>query len=119
MGAKCANESTDASFCVSDRFCRNNIDENDDRDISRLVCSVKDVDSGRRMECYSNQPGFQFYPGNFLPTDGSLTGKDNVAYGKGGGFVILTQMYPDSINQRSFPDDFVLRPGKIYKHKVI
>ena len=113
---------------------------------------MKDVDSGRRMECYSNQPGFQFYPGkfdiiyvhtyylniyfwykiywnqdafsltsigNFLPTDGSLTGKDNVAYGKGGGFVILTQMYPDSINQRSFPDDFVLRPGKIYKHKVI
>ena len=32
---------------------------------SRFVCSVKDVDSGRRMECHSNQPGFQFYPGKF------------------------------------------------------
>ena len=31
----------------------------------RLVCLVKDVDSGRRMECYSNQPGVQFYPGEF------------------------------------------------------
>ena len=56
--------------------------------------------------------------GNFLPTDESLVGKDNVRYGKGGGFVLLTQMYPDSINQESFPDDFILRPGNIYQHKV-
>ena len=31
--AKCANESMDASFCVSDRFCRKNVDETVDRDI--------------------------------------------------------------------------------------
>ena len=57
--------------------------------------------------------------GNFLPTDNSLVGKGNTSYGKSGGFVVLTQVYPDSINQANFPDDFILRPGNIYNHKVI
>ena len=30
---KCTNQSMDASFCVSDRFCRKNVDETVDRDI--------------------------------------------------------------------------------------
>lgn len=32
--------------------------------LPRFVCSAKDSESGRRMECYSNQPGVQFYPGD-------------------------------------------------------
>ena len=27
-------------------------------------------------------------------------------------------MYPDSINQENFPNDFILRPGNVYKHDV-
>jgi len=103
----------DASFCVNNTYSAK-----DGLAQMRFVCSVKDFGSGRRMECQSNQPGVQFYPGNFFATDQSLVGKENVRYGKGGGFVLLTRIYPDSINQESFPDDFILRPGNIYKQKV-
>ena len=30
----------------------------------RFVCIVKHPKSGRKLECYSNQPGVQFYTGN-------------------------------------------------------
>ena len=36
--------------------------------ISRFVCIAKHIKSGRKLECYSNQPGVQFYTGNFSPT---------------------------------------------------
>ena len=31
----------------------------------RFVCIVNHPKSGRKLECYSNQPGVQFYTGNF------------------------------------------------------
>ena len=58
------------------------------------------------------------YIGNFIPTDGSVKGKEGVVYSKHGGFCLETQVYPDSVNQKSFPCDSVLRPGKIYDHRV-
>ena len=30
----------------------------------RFVCIVNHPKSGRKLECYSNQPGVQFYTGN-------------------------------------------------------
>ena len=35
---------------------------------------------GRWLECFTDQPGVQFYTGNFVPTDDSLTGKDGAVY---------------------------------------
>ena len=56
--------------------------------------------------------------GNFIPTDGSVKGKGGAVYSKHGGFCLETQVYPDSINQKTFPVDSILRPGKIYDHRV-
>jgi len=82
----------------------------------RLAARVHEPTTGRVMEIRTDQPGIQFYSGNFL--DGSVTGKDDVAYKKHYGFCLETQHYPDSPNQPDFPS-VVLRPGETYKHVMI
>ena len=44
--------------------------------------------SGRTLDVTTDQPGVQFYAGNFL--DGSLMGRGGVAYGKHAGFCLET-----------------------------
>ena len=68
--------------------------------------------SGRTMEVYTNEPGIQFYAGNF--PDGRVSGKSGKPYTKRSAFCIETQHFPDSPNQPSFPST-VLRPGEVYR----
>jgi aldose 1-epimerase len=81
-----------------------------------LAARVSDPRSGRIMEIFTDQPGIQFYSGNFL--DGTVTGKGGVVYKKHQGFCLETQHYPDSPNRPNFPP-VVLRPGETYKHVMI
>ena len=81
-----------------------------------LAARVVEPKSGRVMEIHSNQPGVQFYSGNFL--DGSVQGKGGVAYQKHYGFCLETQHFPNSPNQKDFPS-VVLRPGQTYKHVMV
>ena len=81
-----------------------------------LDARVVEPKSGRVMEISSDQPGIQFYSGNFL--DGTVTGKGGVVYKKHWGFCLETQHYPDSPNKPEFPT-VVLRPGQTYKHIMI
>jgi aldose 1-epimerase len=67
--------------------------------------------SGRVMEIYTDQPGVQFYTGNFL--DGTEKGKGGKVYNVHAGFCFETQHYPDSPNKAAFPSA-VLRPGQKY-----
>jgi aldose 1-epimerase len=64
------------------------------------------------MEVYTDQPGVQFYSGNFLK--GNLKGKGGVTYNQHAGFCLETQHFPDSPNQPKFPST-VLRPGDTFK----
>ena len=82
----------------------------------RLICRVTEPGSGRTMELYSDQPGCQFYSGNFL--DGSITGKGGAVYAQYQGFCLETQVYPDAIHQPDWPSP-VLRPGETYRHVMI
>ena len=68
------------------------------------------------MEMFTTEPGVQFYTGNFM--DGSLKGKDGVAYGKRGGFCLEAQHYPDSVHHENFPTA-ILRPGETYTQTTI
>jgi aldose 1-epimerase len=70
-----------------------------------------DPTSGRYMEIFTDQPGLQFYSGNFL--DGSLTGKKGMKYVLHGGMALETQHYPDSPNRPEFPNT-ILKPGETY-----
>merc|ERR1712117_121208 len=83
-----------------------------------FVCRVNHPESGRWLECYTDQPGVQFYTGNFIPTNDSLKGKSGVVYRKHGGFCLETQKFPNSINQPNFPS-CVVRPGQQYNHCVV
>lgn len=75
-------------------------------------------ESGRLLQVYSDQPGVQFYTGNFIRSDGSLIGKQGVVYSKHGGFCVETQNYPDAVNKSNFPDA-ILQPGNIYQRTAV
>ncbi len=76
-----------------------------------LMARVTDPKSGRVMEVWSDQPGLQFYAGNFL--DGTLTGKDGKVYQRRYAFCMEPQHYPDSPNHSNFPST-ELKPGQTY-----
>jgi aldose 1-epimerase len=76
------------------------------------AASVYEPVGGRTMEVTTNQPGVQFYTGNFL--DGSLTGKGGTVYGKHAGFCLETQHFPDSPNQPKFPST-TLKAGETFR----
>ncbi|SDK20907.1 aldose 1-epimerase [Catalinimonas alkaloidigena] len=80
------------------------------RQLRRMARAI-DPQSGRVLEVSTDQPGVQFYSGNFL--DGSFTGKDGRPYRKHAGFCLETQHFPDSPNQPNFPST-ILQPGDTY-----
>lgn len=89
---------------------------NRDADGLTLAATVSEPDTGRVMDVLTEEPGVQFYSGNFL--DGHHIGKGGVAYQHRSGFCLETQHYPDSPNQPDFPSA-VLRPGETYKTSTV
>ena len=82
----------------------------------RFVASAYEPVSGRLLEVFSNEPGIQFYSGNFL--DGTLPSKNKGMYQHRTGFCLETQHYPDSPNQKNFPS-VRLNPGEKYNSKTV
>jgi aldose 1-epimerase len=81
-----------------------------------LAVRVRDPKTGRVMEVLTDQPGVQFYTGNFL--DGSLKGKGGKTYPKRCAFCLETQHFPDSPNHPDFPTT-ELKPGQEYKTSTV
>jgi aldose 1-epimerase len=81
-----------------------------------LHARVEDPSSGRVMEILSNQPGVQFYTGNFL--DGTAIGKSNHAYRQGDGLALEPQLFPDTPNQPAF-GSARLNPGQSYRNVIV
>ncbi|MCU0917566.1 MAG: galactose mutarotase [Planctomycetes bacterium] len=77
-----------------------------------LAARLSEPTTGRVMEVYTQEPGVQFYSGNFL--DGTITGKGGVVYQHRWGLCLETQHFPDSPNQPNFPST-ILRPGEKYE----
>jgi len=76
---------------------------------------IKDPASGRTLEIHTDQPGIQFYTGNFL-TD--MVGKGGRHYGYRQGFCLETQRFPDSPNRPAFPSAR-LDPGQEYRQTTV
>ncbi len=74
-----------------------------------LAARVKEPLSGRTMEVITNEPGIQFYSGNFL--NGKDIGKGNIPYRYRTAFCLETQHFPDSPNKENFPTT-LLKPGE-------
>lgn len=83
------------------------------KDADGLVLAAKVIEpiSGRVLEVFTNEPGVQFYSGNFL--NGTTTGKSGKPYSRRGAFCLETQHFPDTPNQPDFPST-VLNPGDTY-----
>lgn len=68
--------------------------------------------AGRReLEVWSDQPGLQFYAGNFFKDDQKM--KDGRTIGYRGYLALETQGYPNTPNRPDFPS-VTLRPGEKY-----
>lgn len=81
----------------------------------RLAATAYNVETGRMLEVYSDEPAIQLYTGNFL--NGTLPSKQGGTYAHRTGFCLETQHYPDSPNQKDFPS-VVLSPGENYVSKT-
>ncbi|WP_114951236.1 aldose epimerase family protein [Sphingosinicella terrae] len=90
-----------------------------DRDIAaepRLMARLEDPASGRVMELLSDQPGLQFYSGNFF--DAGTVGKAGRLYRMGDGVALEPQMFPDTPNQPAF-GSIRLAPGGSYRNRMV
>jgi aldose 1-epimerase len=76
-----------------------------------LAATVVEPESGRKMEIFTEEPGLQFYGGNFM--DGSDTGKFGKTFNFRESFALETQHFPDAPNQTEFPS-IILQPGETY-----
>ena len=72
--------------------------------------------SGIVMDVYTQEPGLQFYSGNFMASKNTFKGgaKDDFRTA----FCLETQHYPDSPNHPAFPST-ELKPGATYKTSSI
>lgn len=87
------------------------------RDKPEFAASVLEPQSGRYMEVWTDQPGIQFYGGNFF--DGKTKAKhNNNPYISRASFALETQHFPDSPNQPTFPSTLLL-PEEEYSHICI
>ncbi len=75
------------------------------------AAKVVEPTSGRTLEVYTNEPGIQFYGGNFMT--GKDSGKGGKVFAYRGAFCLETQHFPDSPNKPEFPST-ILNPGQEY-----
>ncbi|MDR1897224.1 MAG: galactose mutarotase [Prevotellaceae bacterium] len=81
-----------------------------------LAATVYEPASGRTLEVWTDQPGLQFYSGNFF--DGTSNGKTGKPIKFREALALETQKFPDSPNHPNFTSTR-LNPGEIYTQTCI
>jgi aldose 1-epimerase len=94
----------DHNFCLSQ-----------DRHL-RLAARVESPRSGRVLELFTDQPGLQFYSGNFL--DGTTAGKGGRLYRQSDALCLEPQAWPDTPNRPDFPSAR-LEPVETYRRRIV
>ena len=84
----------------------------------RLAATVRSSATGIVLKVYADQPGLQFYSGNFLD---DVSGKGGATYPQYGGFCLESQIWPDAVNRRDVEGwpKVVLNPGELYTHTMV
>ncbi|MDH2383955.1 galactose mutarotase [Bradyrhizobium sp. CER78] len=82
----------------------------------RFAARLEAPHSGRVMELFTDQPGLQFYSGNFL--DGSTAGKGDRLYRQSDALCLEPHAWPDTPNRPDFPSAR-LDPGQIYRRSIV
>jgi aldose 1-epimerase len=81
-----------------------------------LAARAWDYITGIRLTVWTDQPGVQFYSGNFL--NGTLVGISGHIYRQSWGYTFETQHFPNSPNQPNFPST-VLNPGQVFSSSTV
>ncbi|WP_317233085.1 aldose epimerase family protein [Segatella cerevisiae] len=87
-----------------------------DKGAIKLAVRVTEPSTDRVMEIYTDQPGLQFYSGNFM--DGKVKCSNGKFMKYRESFAFEPQKYPDSPNHKNFPST-VLKPGEVYRQTSI
>ncbi len=82
----------------------------------RRAATLYDTSTGRFMELLTDQPGLQFYSGNYL--DGTLKSKSGHCYQSRSGLCLECQHFPNSPNEKKFPSVMLL-PEQVYRQITI
>ena len=82
----------------------------------RLAARAWDPASGRKLTVWTDEPGVQFYSGNFLT--GTLVGISGHIYRQSAGYTFETQHFPNSPNQPNFPST-ELKPGQVFNSSTV
>lgn len=83
-------------------------DHHDGNTSMNTAAIVHHPGTGRSLEVITNQPGLQFYTGNYLSTP----------FTRYSGLCLETEGFPDAPNHSNFPSSTLL-PNEIYKHELI
>ena len=84
-------------------------------DDTQVCASLYSPKTGIFMEMYTNEPGVQFYSGNFqgVGKDADIIRKHGIKYPKHVSVCLESQKYPDSPNKKDWVQP-VLNPGEKY-----
>lgn len=82
----------------------------------REIALISDPASGRKLRCFTTEPGVQLFTTNFPP--GKFTGRGNTPLPTHGGICLETQHFPDSPNHENFPTT-VLKPGETFDSTTV
>ena len=81
----------------------------------RKVAELRHPTNGRSVSILTDQPGLQFYSGNFLK---GQTGKDGKTYAYRSGLCLEAQHFPDSVHHDNFPSIW-LNTGETYQQTTV
>ena len=108
-------DAKDEQLVLGKGYDHNWVLRNDGKQVRRAA-EVFDGRSGIVMRVLTDQPGLQFYSGNFL--NGTIHGKRGVVYQPRTALCLEAQLFPDAPNHPTFPSA-ALRPGQRYKQTTI
>lgn len=82
----------------------------------QLAATLSDPASDRTLEFWTDQPGMQFYSGNFI--DATTAGKGGAIYRQGDGVALEAQRFPDAPNQPNLGQARLV-PGQTYSSTLV
>ncbi len=81
-----------------------------------IAAELTEPRSGRTLTVLTDEPGIQFYSGNFL--DGTLENGDGTPLEQYSGLCLEPQHFPNSPNEPDFPST-ILNPGETYQSAIV
>ena len=106
----------DSQFIYCGGYDHNFILNRNNNDNLNFAVRLYEPTSGRVLELFTNQPGLQFYSGNFL--NGNIIGKKGRVYKKYDALALEAQKFPDSPNHCNYPST-ELQIGQTYNHNTV